>query len=227
MTAPYYEDDRVTLYVGDCSEVTDWLSADVLVTDPPYGIRWAKPALAARPGGGASRAHEGILNDGDISARDIALSMWGHKPGIVFGSLKMPAPAELRQVLVWQKPSDAGFFGSTTAFRQDIEGVFLVGAWPKVAPRAGSVVKTAAPKIGGASGPSGKVGHPHAKLLDVMEALIDACPPGMIADPFAGSGSTLVAARNLGRRAIGVEIDERYCEVAARRLAQDVLEIYP
>ena len=217
MAAIYYQDDKVTLYHGDCREITEWLTADVLVTDPPYGIGWKRGLNKAA----GSRAHLGIANDGDTSARDVARGLWGDKPGAWFGSFyAQPVPGAF-QWLVFAKGGDAGIVGSTVGFRRDVEPVFLTGTWPRRPPRWSSVLATAR----GTAGTATATGHPHTKPLDVMEALIAACPPGTVADPFAGSGSTLVAARNLGRRAIGVELEERYCEVAARRLAQDCLDL--
>lgn len=218
---PYYADESVTLWLGDCREVTAWLEADVLVTDPPYGIEWDQPAYLTRGRHPSTRTkkHDGIANDGDTAARDQVLAMASRMPALVFGSLYAPPPDDVRTVLAYQKPADAGLFGGRAGWRRDWEPVFVVGPWPDVPATRSGVIRTAA----GTHRRYAQGVHPHAKPVDVLETLIAACPPGVIADPFAGSGSTLVAARNLGRRAVGVEIDERYAERAARRLAQGVL----
>lgn len=216
---PYYEDDFVTLFHGDCLEVNVWLSADVLITDPPYGIGWKKGNNKAA----GSRAHAGIENDKDTSVRDAALQLWGDKPGAVFGSFYAPTPTKFQQTLVYRKPGDAGVVGSVTGFRRDVEPVFLTGHWPKRNAYRSSLLESRAAQIGGANGPAARYGHPHAKPVDLMEDLISSAPAGVIADPFAGGGSTLVAAMLQGRKAIGVELREHYCERIALRLAQGSL----
>jgi site-specific DNA-methyltransferase (adenine-specific) len=67
-------------------------------------------------------------------------------------------------------------------------------------------------------------GHPTPKPIPLMGNLIEKCPDGVIADPFAGSGATLIAARNLGRKTIGVELEEKYCEIIASRLANQTFD---
>jgi DNA modification methylase len=220
---PYYADDRVTLYHGDCREITNWLAADVLVTDPPYGIGWSKGDWSAshNPAG-----HSGIKNDLDTSTRDGAIATWGDRPALVFGSLRAAYPAGWQRMLVFHKPTvGSGLFGNRMPWLTNWEPIFALGQWPDQTPGLDAVISTRSASASGYSGYVTRHGHPHAKPLDVMEQLIDACPPGVIADPFAGSGSTLIAARNLGRKAVGVELDERYCETIAKRLAQDVLPL--
>lgn len=217
---PYYADDLVTLYLGDCREVTAWLEADVLVTDPPYGRGWSQ-GWSRNDGTFARAGHGGIANDQDTSARDAVLAEWGDRLAVAFGDLMLPPPPGNKQTLVYRKPPDSGSKGTHGGFRRDVEAIYLIGPWPAGLAGISSVLATQARGIGASL--TGRYGHPHAKPVDVMEQLIGACPPGVIADPFAGSGSTLVAARNLGRRAVGVEVDERYCEAAARRLSQGVL----
>ena len=220
MTEAYYADDRVTLFLGDCREVTEWLAADVLVTDPPYGRAWKQGELDKRPNG-----HAGIAGDATTDVRDAAFSLWGERPIIAFGDLMLPPPQRTKLVGVYQKPSNAGTRGAMGGVRRDAEAWYMIGSWPTGLGGRSSVIKTRSLVQGGPHSQQGRNGHPHAKPLDVMEELILLCPPGVIADPFAGSGSTLVAARNLGRHAIGVEIEERYCEIIANRLAQDCLDL--
>lgn len=88
MVPHYYQDDLVTLYHGDCREIDAWLAADVLITDPPYGIAWKGSAY------NGAKGHDGIANDGDLGARDDVLEMWGPaRHAVVFGAPTMPPPS--------------------------------------------------------------------------------------------------------------------------------------
>ena len=219
---PYYQDDSCTIYHGDCREITVWRDASVLITDPPYGISWSKGAWAQTFG---KVGHDGIANDADTLARDEALALWGNqRPALVFGSLRAEYPPGWTRMLVFEKPIVAcGLFGQRTPWLANWEPIFVLGRWPDQTPRLSAVVSTSEVAASGYSGYATRAGHPHAKPLDVMTRLIGACPGGVLADPFMGSGSTLRAAKDLGRHAIGIEIEERYCEIAAKRLAQEVL----
>jgi len=214
----YYQDEYATLYHGDCLEHPEWWTgADVLVTDPPYGMN-----LHSQMGGRFGDLH--IEGDESVDTRDRALELYGDGPALVFGRWSEPRPADTKMILTWEKGEHVGMGDLTLPWKPNTEEIYVLGSGFS-GRRTGSVIKSLA--IAGTVIRVATVTrhHPTEKPVGLMEALIEKCKPEWtIADPFAGSGSTLVAAKRLGRRAVGVELEERYCEVAARRLSQGVLD---
>lgn len=219
MVTPYYQDDYVTLYHGDCLELSDeWAGADVLVTDPPYGM--AYKGFSGRGYWNDASKHEAIAGDGNTSARDAALAVWGDRPALVFGRWNIQRPAGVVERLIWDK-TPCGFMGNLKMpWGSAEEEVYVLGSG-FVGKREANIVRCTTLNSQDADRPN----HPTPKPVRLMEMLIEKCPPGTIADPFAGSGATILAAKNKRRRVVGVELEERYCEITANRLAQDVLEL--
>jgi site-specific DNA-methyltransferase (adenine-specific) len=242
-SVPYWSDDRVSLYLGDCREILPALGvkADCIVADPPYG----ETSLAW------DRWPDGWLD----AAKGVASSLW------CFGSLRMylkhaaefaSARWALSQDVIWEKHNGSGFADDRFKRVHEQPTHWYRGAWGDLyhkPPVTSDAVKhqtrrkarpTHTGDIGAANylsddgGPRlmrsviymrsmhGRALHPTEKPVGILDPLIAyACKPGgLVIDPFAGSGSTLDAARCSGRRAIGIEADEKYCETIARRLSQ-------
>jgi len=214
----YYEDEYVQLHHGDCRGIRGWTTADVLVTDPPYGMDYT--GFGGRKG--EPRRAEGRLSvagDTTTEARDAALEMWGDRPALVFGRWNVPRPERTRMRLIWDK-TPCGYMGDVKMpWGGAEEEIYVLGSG-FVGKREPNIIRAQTLMSSDARRPE----HPTPKPIPLMEALIEKCPPGVIADPFAGSGSTLVAARNLGRKAIGVELEEKYCELIVKRLAQQAFD---
>jgi site-specific DNA-methyltransferase (adenine-specific) len=202
---PYYQDDAVTIYHGDCREVLPGLDkADLLLTDPPYGIAdvwkggsghgWAKASAVT-----AERNAWDVSPPDGNTMREILLK---GDEAIVWGGNHFPLPIS-RGWLVWTKP-ERNFTLSEAEL-----------AWTT----RNSVVRV----FDGVRSEPGRV-HPTQKPLALMVWCLNFFQSAQtVLDPFMGSGTTLRAAKDLGRKAIGIEIEERYCEMAAKRLAQEVL----
>lgn len=206
LPAPYFTDGTVTIYHGDCREILPLITADVLVTDPPYGMSYQS----------GWKETSTIANDNTADVRDRVLELWGSRPGLVFGRWSVAIPRAARERLIWDKGDWPGMGDLALPWGPSTEDIYVLGSG-FVGKRTGQIIRD--PKR-----PSGKqANHPTEKPVGLMEILLRACPPGLIVDPFMGSGSTLVGARNLGRRSIGIELEQRYCDVAVGRLAQGSL----
>jgi site-specific DNA-methyltransferase (adenine-specific) len=201
---PYYEHGGIAIYHGDCREILPQLPlVDAVVTDPPYGCGYASNPIVGKGKSESNHAPQAWDSTafGDI---DSVLAMAGQ--AVIWGGNYYPLPPS-RGWLAWYKadapPTMANFELAWTSQNKNARIIFQ------------SIAATN----------EERVGHPTQKPLSVMLASIAYLDePKTILDPFCGSGTTLVAAKNLGRKAIGIEIEEKYCEIAAKRLSQEVFQ---
>ena len=232
---PYYQDDAVTIYHGDCREVLPALSGvGQVLTSPPYNLDGGAGTEWARLNDGYD-THRDALPRAEYVAwqREVLRLCWAiltddgaifynHKPLIggdcvrlPFDLLPMPVARYLRQIITWDRGS--GFTRTFCHYVPNYEWVLLV-AKPTFRINTRSVDDVW--RIPFETGSE----HPAPFPLALATRAIGSTDAQLVLDPFAGSGTTLRAAKDLGRKAIGIEISEAYCEIAAKRMAQEVLD---
>ena len=214
--APYYEDEAVVIYHGDCRDILPSLpKVDLVLTDPPYGIGHA----SSRAGKFNAQA---IHGDGNADLRDEVLGWWGNQSALVFGNWKTTPPDGTRTALVWDKGPASGMGDLRIPWKCSWEVIYVLGEGFK-GHRGEGVLR--GHRVVTWSGKLGQRTHPTEKPVSLLVALLEKCPFSTVLDPFMGTGATLLAAAQTGRKAIGIEIEERYCEIAAKRMSQTVMAL--
>jgi len=200
---PYYQDSAVTIYHGDCREIVPTLGRfDLLLTDPPYGI-----GFSAHPTtGGRKRGQARETWDDDTPEIEFLLELDAiAEDSIIWGGNYYGLPPS-KSWLVWTKPDAPPSMGKAEL------------AWTNLGLNTQHFIRSIA-----ATNPE-RLGHPTQKPLALIAWCLSLAPNAKtILDPFAGSGTTGRAAKDLGRKAMLIEREEKYCEIAARRMAQEVL----
>lgn len=248
---PYYQDSFCTIYHGDCRDVLPKLKAiDLIFTSPPYNInnsdadlghgrnyrksKWVGSLLRngydhcddALPWPEYEKLQRGILSQMWRTLSDRGAIFYNHKPRLrgthCWTPLSLiPEEIELRQIIIWARAGGTNF--SVTHYLPTHEWILLLA-------KAGFRLRDqSASGVGDIWRVSqeARTWHPAPFPVGLAARGIETTSAGVVLDPFMGSGSTLRAAKDLGRRAIGIEINESYCEATARRLQQEVLNFAP
>jgi site-specific DNA-methyltransferase (adenine-specific) len=219
---PYHEEDGITIYHGDCREILPHLpKVDLVLTDPPYGIEQRSGTVSY------ARARKNEYAPNFVDNKDYIINVcvpvisdcidrFGRvvlTPGNVF-FCSYPQPKAMG---VFYQPATVSMHAWG---RCDCQPIFYYGRDPRIGKTISFSSRTVSEK------PSCDE-HPCAKPLKAWKWLLDktSLEGETILDPFMGSGTTLVAAKQLHRKAIGIEIEEKYCEIAVKRLGQGVLPI--
>ncbi len=217
---PYFEDESVTIYHGDCREVLPELSrVDLLLTDPPYGVQLRNNGRVKNR---RSQRHFDIVGDCSQDMGQCVID-WAASQEIAVIAFANPMKAwagEWRQWLVWDKGGAVGGGGDRGKCWKQTWELIQVARTPELQGNRDSAVLSfyVTPHL--------SADHIAAKPVALIRYLIAKVNASLVLDPFMGTGTTLRAAKDLGMRAIGIEIEERYCEIAAKRMAQQVLPIY-
>lgn len=237
---PYYSDDSVTIYHGDCRDILPALDpVDLVVTDPPYSIS-VNGDHVNRKGKGTRRLDffagdrdwQGMT---DMVSEAVAMAaslttaayVWcSHRQ---FGRIvdDFEQAGWKTRVVVWRKlcpvPAPPGV-GWDSAAELCVYAFREGRTWePPTGTKCPNVIEADSYR----HGQPGKVNHPTQKPLTTASIPItySSAPGAIVLDPFMGSGTTLRAAKDMGRRAIGIELEERFCEIAAQRMGQEVLAV--
>ena len=213
---PYYQDEAVTIYCGDAAAILPDMAGFVLVTDPPYGVN-----LGATKGTGGKH---GMVRPGYIGMVDtyeewtatvlpvIRLAVQSAKRAAVFTGPHLQE--QPKATAIGGIYCSAGCGRHAWGFKTFLPVLFY-GTAP-------NLQNGAKPNTIASNARAEANGHPCPKPLEWMTWLVGLCsePGDLILDPFAGSGTTAVAAKSLGRKCVCVEREERYCEIAAKRIAR-------
>lgn len=217
---PYYRSKGITIYCGDCLDVAPFLKREALITDPPFGV--GLKGKTRRASGSGS-----VFRRGQYSHPDTPEYLEAKVLPVIRYALARSRRAAITPGTraLWMYPpakSVGGFYSSSNPGRcswgfQCLSVILFYGSDPFLEKCLGSRPNSVNLQY---CNDSNSYAHPCAKPIRWMEWLVNRCSleGETVLDPFMGVGTTLVAARNLNRKAIGIEIEEKYCEIAARRL---------
>ncbi|HSV73520.1 MAG TPA: site-specific DNA-methyltransferase [Chthonomonadales bacterium] len=211
---------NATLYWGDCVEVLPTIEpVGAVITDPPYGITY-KSGHATTDLWKAGRT---IAGDETTAVRDWVIDWAGATPGMYFGTWRAERPADTRMVLIWDKGGALGMGALDLPWKPDHEEIYVLGKGFSGSRDCGSVIRHAPVQSMAKNGRQ----HPTEKPVGLMKELIRKTA-GVVLDPFMGSGSTGVAAVQMGRTFIGIEREREYFEIACKRIedAQRTADIF-
>ena len=214
---PYYESDGITIFHGDAREILPHLDpVELCLTDPPYGIKRDKgfDGFGGFGGKGKPIARKRFPDDDWDSERptkemfDLILSK--STSALIFGgNFFADLLPQGKHWIVWDKKNTMPTFGDAELIWTNINR---------------NSVKIITCEYNGLIGKESRRVHPTQKPVKLLMEILSKYPGDTILDPFMESGTTLFAAKQLNRKCIGIEISEKYCSLAAKRLAQSVFD---